>query len=178
MRLLITLDGSEFAEHAVAGMAPWVRQWKAETWLMTVIDPGDVQSTLAGDQHRAKLAAGIDTGLATRGLPIEPPVALAEDRGQALESVRITTEEALEQVARTYLPDEAVHVKAAFAESASEAIAAFAAENAIDFIAMSTHGRTGLSQALIGSVATQAARQAGVPVILVGEGVPVVVRQR
>jgi nucleotide-binding universal stress UspA family protein len=69
-------------------------------------------------------------------------------------------------------------VKADFAESAPEAIAAVAAENAIDFVAMSTHGRTGLSQALLGSVATQVARRAGVPVILVGEGVPVVVRQR
>lgn len=178
MRLLITLDGSEFAEHAVAGMAQWVRQWKAETWLLTVIDPDDVHSTLAGDEHRAKLPAGIDTGLATRGLPIEPPIALAEDRGQALESMRITTEEMLERVAHTYLPDEAVHVKADFAASAPEAVAAFAAANGIDFIAMSTHGRTGVSQALLGSVATQVARRAGVPVILVGEGVPVVIQQR
>lgn len=178
MRLLITLDGSEFAEHAVAGMAPWVRQWKAETWLLTVIDPDDIQSTLAGDEHRAKLPSGIDTGLATRGLPIEPPIALAEDRGQALESARITTEEMLERVAHTYLPDEPVHVKADFAGSAPEAIGRFAAQNAIDFVAMSTHGRTGLSQALLGSVATQVARRAGVPVILVGEEVPVVVQQR
>ncbi len=178
MRILITLDGSEFAEHAVAGMAPWVRQWDAETWLLTVIDPDDARSTQAGDGRRVELPAGLDTGLALRGIPADPPIALAEDRGQALTALRITTEETLQGIAQAYLPGARVQVNAEFATSAPDAIVTFAAEHSIDFIAMSTHGRTGVSQALLGSVATRVARQAAVPVILIGEGVPTVIQRR
>jgi nucleotide-binding universal stress UspA family protein len=39
-------------------------------------------------------------------------------------------------------------------------------EHAVDLIAMGTHGRSGLAQALLGSVAEQVVRGAGVPVLL------------
>ncbi len=31
MRILITSDGSQLAERAVAALAPWVQRWGAET---------------------------------------------------------------------------------------------------------------------------------------------------
>jgi nucleotide-binding universal stress UspA family protein len=48
-----------------------------------------------------------------------------------------------------------------------ETIARFADENACDLIVMGTHGRGGLSQILLGSVATQVVHLSHVPVTLV-----------
>jgi nucleotide-binding universal stress UspA family protein len=39
----------------------------------------------------------------------------------------------------------------------------------VDFIAMGTHGRSGIGQALMGSIATSVVRQSPVPVLLVSE---------
>jgi nucleotide-binding universal stress UspA family protein len=59
-------------------------------------------------------------------------------------------------------------VHAYFAEDAAEGIATFVRDHAIDFVALSTHGRSGLGQALLGSVAGAVVRHSPVPVILVG----------
>ena len=49
-------------------------------------------------------------------------------------------------------------------------IAGVAADRGADFIVMGTHGRTGLSHVLVGSVAEQVLRIAGCPVLTVREG--------
>jgi nucleotide-binding universal stress UspA family protein len=56
---------------------------------------------------------------------------------------------------------------------AAEEILACAAERAADLIAMSTHGRTGMSRLLIGSVAEAVLRRAQVPVLLSRPGMRV-----
>ena len=52
----------------------------------------------------------------------------------------------------------------------AEEIADFAAVNKMDMIAMSTHGRTGLSRALLGSVTEKVVGSSAVPVLLVKAG--------
>ena len=54
--------------------------------------------------------------------------------------------------------------------SVAPTIAGVAADRAADFIVMGTHGRTGLSHVLVGSVAEQVIRIAGCPVLTVREG--------
>ena len=49
-----------------------------------------------------------------------------------------------------------------------EQISRFVQENLIDLIVMGTHGRTGLSNFLFGSVAVKVVRNAGCPVFTVG----------
>ncbi|MES4787348.1 MAG: universal stress protein, partial [Nitrospiraceae bacterium] len=49
----------------------------------------------------------------------------------------------------------------------ADEIVDYATVNQIDLIAMSTHGRTGLSRALLGSVAEKVVRHSPVPVLLV-----------
>ena len=169
MRLLITLDGSDLAERAIANMAPWIKRWPAETLLLTVLDPADSRGTPAGDERPASLRAGLDTVLAVRSLAGARPSALAEDRGQALEAARIEAGEAMEKVAGSYLPETPVSVHVEFSDAPAETIAEFARDQRVDFIAMSSHGRSGLGQALLGSVAMEVVRRAGVPVIMVGE---------
>ena len=53
---------------------------------------------------------------------------------------------------------------------AAEAIAAFAGRERADLIAMATHGRSGLSRLLLGSVAAGVLRGAPVPVLLFKAG--------
>jgi nucleotide-binding universal stress UspA family protein len=48
-----------------------------------------------------------------------------------------------------------------------EAIVAYALQNAIDLIAIATHGRTGLSHVLLGSVAERIVREAPCPVLTI-----------
>jgi nucleotide-binding universal stress UspA family protein len=51
--------------------------------------------------------------------------------------------------------------------AAARSIATFARAKKSSMIAMSTHGRSGLSQLVFGSVANQVLREAGVPVMMV-----------
>jgi len=58
-----------------------------------------------------------------------------------------------------------VHSSVRYGEAAEE-ILAHIRDNAIDLVAMSTHGRSGLSRLVMGSVAEQVVRHATVPVLL------------
>lgn len=168
MRMLITLDGSELAERALQGLAPWARQWGSEVWLLTVLDPRTTHEAVIQAGRSAASAAGYAGSLASRGAALQPPPVVVVDRGKELEAVRFNTEDGLRTKANQYLPGVPFTVHAYFAEDAAEGIATFVAENAIDFVALSTHGRSGLSQALLGSVAGAVVRRSSVPVILVG----------
>jgi nucleotide-binding universal stress UspA family protein len=99
---------------------------------------------------------------------------LAEDRTQALAATRITTEERLYEVAGGYVPKASVVVHAELAEDTAGAIARAATRLDVDVIAIGTHGRTGMSHVLMGSVAEAVVRNATVPVLVVGPKVKVV----
>lgn len=53
-----------------------------------------------------------------------------------------------------------------------EAIVAYAGQTAIDLIAIATHGRTGLSHVLLGSVAERIVREAPCPVLTIRDRTP------
>jgi len=50
---------------------------------------------------------------------------------------------------------------------AAETIADYATQNRVDLVLMATHGRSGITRWLLGSVADRVVRNAGVPVLLV-----------
>jgi len=58
-----------------------------------------------------------------------------------------------------------IHTAVRYGEAAEE-ILEHIGVNAIDLVAMSTHGRSGLSRLVLGSVATQVVHHATVPVLL------------
>jgi nucleotide-binding universal stress UspA family protein len=58
-----------------------------------------------------------------------------------------------------------IHTAVRYGEPAEE-ILGHIGENAVDLVAMSTHGRSGLSRLVLGSVAEQVVRHATVPVLL------------
>jgi nucleotide-binding universal stress UspA family protein len=170
MRVLVTLDGSELAERSLSALARWLPAWSAEVMLLRVIDPGDVHSTPGTVGHPVLLPSGVDTGQALRGMPVQPLPPLVEDRGQAMQAALTAATEELQDAAARHLAGwpTTVHVK--LSDDPARAIAEFAAENGIDFVAISTHGRSGLSQLLMGSVAASVVRRVHVPVIVVGAG--------
>jgi nucleotide-binding universal stress UspA family protein len=82
------------------------------------------------------------------------------------------------QKAEAYVADVAGHLRSAgipvhtsvrYGEAAKE-ILNHIGDNAVDLVAMSTHGRSGLSHLLLGSVAEQVVRHATVPVLLMRVG--------
>jgi nucleotide-binding universal stress UspA family protein len=82
------------------------------------------------------------------------------------------------QKAETYLADVAgrlghegirVHTAVRYGDAADEIIQHIE-DNAVELVAMSTHGRTGLSHLVLGSVAEKVVRHAAVPVLLVRAG--------
>ncbi|MBA4181032.1 MAG: hypothetical protein C0506_10630 [Anaerolinea sp.] len=168
MRVLIPLDGSQLSDRVLEALAPWVKRWGAEVDLLTVLDPRDAHEVVAEAGRSPAGAAGFTASLASRGAAVEPPPAVVIDRGQALEALRVNTEDELRGKAAGHLRGAAVKVHADFAEHAADGIAAFVREHDIDFVAMGTHGRSGVGQAVLGSVAGAVVRHAPVPVILVG----------
>lgn len=168
MRILVTLDGSQLAERALAAMAPWLKSWGAETSLLTVLDPAEEHDTVEPGNRRVDIPPGYTAAQALRGVSLEPPHRMAEDRGQALEAVRIAAEDELINQAEAYLEGVSWAAHVVFARDVPGAIASFAVENGIDLVAMSTHGRSGLGQAIFGSVASEVVRTLHIPAILVG----------
>jgi nucleotide-binding universal stress UspA family protein len=168
MRILITSDGSQLAERAFAALAPWIQRWGAETWLLTVVDPRESHETLSQSGQPIAAPASMAISPALGGVPISGPPTLAADRGQAMEAARTAAEDALRELATRYFPGIQVRAHAAFAEEEATSIIEFAREHGIDFIVMSTHGRSGLGQALLGSVASSVVRHSTVPVIVIG----------
>jgi universal stress protein A len=78
----------------------------------------------------------------------------------------IAVTELLADAAATAAPDVAVTVAATGGDAAQEVLR-YAARHPIDLIVVGTHGRTGLSRALLGSVAERVLRGARCPVLVV-----------
>lgn len=168
MRILVALDGSALAEHALAAVAPMASA--GEVILMQVIDPDDIHATLSTWDHRVREIQPVSGRLAIRGAASEPARALAEDRGQALEAARNHAESQLRDAAVRWLPADtrwSVHV--GWSGSAADEIAAYAKECGANLVAVGTHGRSGLSQVLLGSVASALVRRCPVPLLVVSE---------
>jgi len=169
VRLLIPTDGSGLAERAMAAMGPWTRQWGAEVVLMRVISPGEARDTVA--EYTRRVPDSETRQQAMRGLPVEPARALAEDRGQALERIRTEIEDSLRELARTHLVGVSTQIHAIWSDNVADAIVAAANDFGASFIAMASHGRSGLGQAILGSVASEVVRHSPVPVIVINEHV-------
>jgi len=137
-------------------------------WLLTVVDPRESHATVAKSGRPITVASSLATTPALGGVPISRPPTLASARGQALEAARTSTEDGLRDLADRCLPGIEAKVHAAFSEDGAEAIIEFAREQHVDFVVMSTHGRSGLGQAMLGSVASAVVRHCTVPVVVVG----------
>ena len=187
MRILIACDGSDIAESAAAVVSSWGAEATGDVHLLSVLDPTDLHGVARSD-HASPLFMGTPTAqgavIASPGratvAPEEPNLlggdaaaqqaALdqAEDRTQAIDRARSEHFDYLRAVASTYFPGHEVEVNIAFSNDAGEAIAIEAGQINADLIAVGSHGRSGLSHILVGSVAEKLVRDGPVPVLVVG----------
>lgn len=102
-------------------------------------------------------------------LPFEPTagtmMAVYPDRGELREG----WEKRLKELAGEF-GDKCTKTDVIDAADVPNAICTYAQENGADYIAMATHGRSGLRRLLLGSVAEVVVRHATVPVVLYPPG--------
>jgi nucleotide-binding universal stress UspA family protein len=156
-RMLVPLDGSQFAESALPLAAAVSRGSGAAVELVSAYDP-----------LPPPLAAGEDAAGLT--VPVRP---------DALGAVPITTgemRESLREERTTYLHDTARRLRAGTGVEADvlllegradRAIQARVDETGADLVVMATHGRGPVERAWLGSVADRLVRDMPVPILLV-----------
>jgi nucleotide-binding universal stress UspA family protein len=167
MKALIAIDDTAHAEQTLAAVGEWANTWGVEVALLTLVKPGTATDTLAShDYSHALTPAGMPSGHALH--VAEPLPRLAETRGQALSRKETEAQERLLALAEEYLPLAPATAYAQMAENLAPAIIAKAQQVGADLIVMGTHGRTGLSHLIGGSVAEGVIRDAPMPVLVVG----------
>jgi len=144
-RILVPLDGSVFGEAALPCVEELARVSKADVILIQAVTPHHLEIDLAESRspHLAKLSEEY----------VEHATAAARDYLAGIEKRLSESGIAARSVVEVGLP--------------AERIIACAKNNAVDIIALSTHGRSGLSALMMGSVANKVLHYAEVPVLLV-----------
>lgn len=142
-KVVVPLDGSELAEDVLPHVAELIRGRDSRVYLLSVTPM-------------------------MRG--VTPPLVDLRPKREERERVRRELGEYLRTAARRLEPVAAdVQVGVRFGRPADE-ILAFARKVSADLIAMSTHGRSGISRWVFGSVADRVLRGATCPVLLVRAG--------
>ena len=156
IHVFVPLDGSEFSRSVIGAVRSL---FEPESARITLFRVGDAPAHLGGPPARRTVTSEMI-------LP-EPDEPTHVWDSQEWESARQRLRDELSPPARQLQRDGwRVEVATAFGDPAEE-IVAWCEEKAPDIVAMATHGRTGLSRALLGSVAERALRRLAVPVLMV-----------
>jgi nucleotide-binding universal stress UspA family protein len=168
MKVLIPLDGSNFAEAAIKPVVEFAVPSGAEIHLVQVVSPADatvdwarhpsVEPHATGDSGapgflRSAIAGGVG------GVPVE-------SQGQAEERLRQNARDYLGGVAQRFFPNGAIEVALTGSDPVRE-IRNYARREKIDLIAIATHGRSGLARLMMGSVAAALLKDYVVPLLMV-----------
>jgi nucleotide-binding universal stress UspA family protein len=154
-RILVPLDGSEFAAFALPHAESLASHLGASLVLAQVVPSA---ATMAVE------ASLPSTGI---GMPTIDPY-LVEKQFESVESELINNAAATLNDAATRLREKVPQVETlVLSGSPAEAIVTYAQSEQIDLIVMSTHGRSGLSRLVYGSVAERILHQSTCPVLLV-----------
>ena len=145
--VLVPTDGSDAAEVAVDHGIAVADAFDATLHAVSVVDVGAV----AGG---AGVTLGSETGVETGDL-LEPMI----DRGEA------ATDRVAERARAAELAVETTVIEG----SPGPSLVAYVEEVPVDFVAMGTHGHTGLDRVLLGSTTERLMRNVAVPVLSVRE---------
>ncbi|GAB4158078.1 MAG: universal stress protein [Candidatus Promineifilaceae bacterium] len=141
--ILVPLDGSKLAETALPVALEVAQKFNSEITLLRVVLPPHVVTHTAGAAY-----ASLITGL-------------REIAFEEAESYLKAQQNALRQQGHR------VHSKIADGEPVADIILDVAENMPVDLIVMCTHGRSGISRWVFGSVADRILRQAAMPILLV-----------
>ena len=167
-KVLVPVDGSALSEEVLPVVAELLEG-----------SPADVTLFIAGEEPRATArkrrglrqalpigGIGAPGGVAGGVLPAAQPV-YAESKDQAVARRENELLEYLDDVGKPLLKTgRSVHAAVHFGNPAAEIIT-FAKKEGFDLIAMATHGRSGLSETLHGSVTAEVVRSGVAPVLVV-----------
>jgi nucleotide-binding universal stress UspA family protein len=168
MKILIPLDGSEFAEAAVKPVVKLVGPSGAEVHLVQVVKPAEATVDWDRPPSMEPHAVGDYTvpGLQGGGIAHEVGGIAAESQAQADERVRQAARDYLRSIAYRSFPNGATEVAITGDDPAKE-ILNYARQEKVDLIAIATHGRTGLARMMMGSVAGTLLRSHAAPLLMV-----------
>jgi nucleotide-binding universal stress UspA family protein len=166
MRILVTLDGSHFSEAILGTVINLASPLGAEVELFTVGRPESAHETRSMHTHEAMAPLATSTGtpldVPLPSVQMAPP---AETREQALQRA--------EAELRGYLQSRASELNGVkttitvdIAADPAPVIIEHARTGHADLIAMATHGRSGLSHLLAGSVCERVIRSGVAPVVV------------
>jgi nucleotide-binding universal stress UspA family protein len=142
--LLIAVDGSVLADKALSAGLKLAKALAAKVTVVTVTEQWDPLVMAA---------------MAERGIP--NPVADFDERAAEMAAVILAKARAVADQAGVAV--ETLHVKD---RHPSEGIIEAAKQKACDLIVMASHGRRGISRALLGSQANQVVTHSPVPVLI------------
>jgi nucleotide-binding universal stress UspA family protein len=153
--VLVPLDGSAFARSVLPALRSLLDPARTR---LTVLRVGDAPHHVGAPPDRRTVTPEMM-------LPeVEPEVQVWDS--QEWESARQRLRDDVAPDARRLERDGwRVEIATAFGDPAEE-IVAWCRDHEPDLLAMATHGRSGLSRALLGSVAERTLRQVAVPVLL------------
>lgn len=150
-KILVPLDESELAECVLPHVEAMARGFGVRSViLLSVVEPLHVpmagEVTLIGQEHLSRMSEGIS---------------------RINSETRIAAEEYLNGVIRRIKHDGARVRSEVLTGNAAETISQYAVKNNVDLIMIATHGRSGVSRWVWGSVADRVLRSACVPVLMV-----------
>jgi nucleotide-binding universal stress UspA family protein len=154
-RILVPLDGSERAASALAHAELLAKLANATLVLVQVIP------------NAAMLISETAVGSSGMGLPTVDPFVSASQYETIEQTLADGAKSTLDE-ATAPLVANGVHVETVILKGTpSDSILAYASEQHIDLIVMSTHGRSGLARLVYGSVAESVLHHSPCPVLLV-----------
>ncbi len=157
-RILVPLDGSDLASSILPVVGELAAQAKAQVTLLRAMPEPEEAAANSQSQRilRSMTGSAADTG---DNPELDPYTAQVERERQAAQSSLELAEDKL----RAY--GVIAESEVAFGKP-SETILDVARSREVDLIAMATHGRSGLTRFLLGSVAERMVRYSHVPVLL------------
>ena len=163
-KVLIPLDGSEFSQQILPTICDFFDPARTEIVLFKAIDPDSVVTEVEASVASTELVASAITQNASEyRRKREDAAKRTYQHGEALahqhEESMAKSNAALTELG--FKVSTHAEVGAAGAE-----IIRFAGTAGVDLIAMVTHGRTGLTRLLMGSIAEEVLRNSPVPVLL------------
>ena len=164
MKILIALDGSKFAEQILDPVIKLADSSNAEVQLLEVVrsNSGSLWRRFPTTDEPHNVGSGLAMGV-TSHIPGGTP---AESETQAQDRVKQQAEDYLQHLAATRFRRGAKHV-VVFGEDPADEIVKYAREEGVDLIALATHGHSGLSRLLMGSVADKLLKSHVAPLLMI-----------
>jgi nucleotide-binding universal stress UspA family protein len=166
MKALVPLDGSSYATRILSTVRRLVAlQPDIEIHLATIMDP---KSTHGRQDHGLAEAPAVGVG----SMHVTSPLPrLVESHGEAMDRHARETREWLTQLGHTELSGVPLEAHVVWTDHTAEGINLLAQEVGADVIVMASHGRSGLSHLVAGSVTEAVIRTATRPVLVQGPAI-------